>query len=237
MPYLTELHAHTSEVSLCARLTATEVVDRYIDAGYSTLVISNHFNDDTLKKVGATWEEKTEYYINAYRKAVERAGSRLHVLLGMEVRFPENMNDYLIFGLTEDYILSHPYLYELKLREFCDVVHRDGLLVVQAHPFRTGMTVAKPELLDGYEVFNGANTHHSHNQIARLWCRKFGKIPTSGSDFHYSTHETNAGILTDEPIESMEQLCTVLRSGNYAVHCSGQSAEDENMTDFPAKEV
>ena len=50
MPYLTELHAHTSEVSRCAHVDAAGVVDRYLSEGYTSLVISNHFNNFTLDR-------------------------------------------------------------------------------------------------------------------------------------------------------------------------------------------
>ena len=40
----TDLHVHTSEVSLCGHMTAEETLQRYKSAGYDTLVITNHFN-------------------------------------------------------------------------------------------------------------------------------------------------------------------------------------------------
>lgn len=237
MPYLTELHAHTSEVSRCAHVDAAGVVDRYLSEGYTSLVISNHFNNYTLDRTGSDWKTRAEYYLNGWRCAVKHAGERMHVLLGAEIRFPENLNDYLIFGLTEEYLLSHPYLYELNLRDFSELAHADGLLVIQAHPFRNGMTVMPPELLDGYEIFNGHVGHSSRNPITRDWCRMHGKIPTSGSDFHNADFYTDAGILTDEPITDMNRLCAVLRSGDYTLHCSGPLSGQEGLTDFPAKSL
>lgn len=234
MPYLTELHAHTSEVSRCAHMDATGVVDRYLDAGYTTLVISNHFNNFTLDTAGSDWNLRAEYYLRAWRRAKEHAAGRMHILLGMEIRFPENCNDYLVFGLDEQYLLSHPFLYDMNLHDFSETVRADGLLVIQAHPFRSGMTVMRPELLDGYEVFNGAVTHDSRNPIACAWCRLHGKIPTSGSDFHNPDSVIDAGILTDEPVTDMTQLCGILRSGTYTLHCSGPLSGREGMTDFPA---
>lgn len=236
MPYLTELHAHTSEVSRCAHMDAAGVVDRYLDAGYKTLVISNHFNNYTLDTAGSDWNQRAEYFLRAWRRAKEHAAGRMHILLGMEIRFPENCNDYLVFGLDEDYLHTHPFLYDMNLHDFSETVRPDGLLVIQAHPFRNGMTVMRPELLDGYEVFNGAK-HDSRNPIARAWCRAHGKIPTSGSDSHDPDSAIDAGILTDEPVTDMAGLCNILRNGTYTLHCSGPHAEAENLTDFPANEL
>ena len=73
MPYLTELHAHTSEVSRCAHVDAAGVVDRYLSEGYTSLVISNHFNNFTLDRTGSDWKTRVEYYLNGWRCAVKHA--------------------------------------------------------------------------------------------------------------------------------------------------------------------
>lgn len=237
MAYLTELHVHTSEVSQCAHIDAAGVVDRYLAAGYTTLVVTNHFNDYTLDNTGSDWQERAEYYLRGWSRAVEHSAGRMHVLLGMEIRFPENMNDYLVYGLTEAYIRSHPFLYKMNLRDFSDLAHKDGMLIIQAHPFRNGMTVVRPELLDGYEVFNGHVGQKSRNPIAREWCAMNGKIPTSGSDFHDPDSYADAGIITEEPMRTMEQLCGLLRSGKYTLHCAGPIAEKDGVTDFPASRL
>lgn len=237
MSFLTELHAHTSEVSRCATIGAADVADRYIAEGYTTLVIANHFNHDTLDPLGSDWQTVVDHYLSGWRIAAEHAAGKLNVLLGMEIRFPEAYNDYLVFGLTEDYIRSHPFLYDMNIHDFHETAKADGLLVIQAHPFRNGMTVKRPDDVDGYEVFNGHVGHDSRNPIARDWCRRYGKIPTSGSDFHRADFYVDAGILTDTPITGMDQLCNVLRNGTYTVHCAGPLSEQEHMTDFAATDL
>lgn len=234
MAYLTELHAHTSEVSLCAKIDAAGVVDRYLKEGYTTLVIANHFNDYTIDPVSPDWQACATHYLNGWKKAVQHAAGRMNVLLGMEIRFPEAFNDYLIFGMTEEYLRSHPFLYRMSLKEFSAMAHSDGLLIVQAHPFRNGMKVVPPDLVDGYEVFNGHVGHDSRNPIALDWCRRYGKLPTSGSDFHGADFYVDAGILTNEPITDMPQLCRILQSRSYTLHCAGPLSEQEHMTDLAA---
>lgn len=237
MAYLTELHAHTSDVSKCARLDATGVADRYVAEGYTTLVITDHFNHYTLDPLGSDWQTVVDHYLSGYRRVAERAAGRLNVLLGAEIRFPEANNDYLIFGLTEDYLRDHPFLYDLNLHAFHKMAQEDGLLVIQAHPLRNGMTIMRPTEVDGYEVFNGHVGHDSRNPLALELCRRYGKIPTSGSDFHGADFYVDAGILTDAPVTSMEQLCGILRSGTYTVHCAGPLSEQEQMNDFAATEL
>ncbi len=236
MQYKTELHAHSSEVSPCADLTVSEVVDRYVASGYRSIVLTNHYCDYVIDNAGATWTEKIGHYLSAYHLMKEYANGRINVLLGCELRFTENYNDYLIFGLDEDFLKSHPDLHKMTLKSFSELAHENGMLVVQAHPFRNRMTMMDPKFLDGAEVFNAHSGHDSRNDLALMHAKKYGLIPTSGSDFHHPYHETGmAGILTNAPVTSEKQLAALLRTRDYSLICQGPVAERDGMTDMPAK--
>lgn len=233
--YLTELHAHTKESSSCATLSAHEVAERYIAEGYSTVVVTNHYNSYNLDFGGDTWEGQINHHLAGYRAMKEYAKDRLCVLLGSELRFTDGNNDYLVLGLDEEFLISHPNLHLLGLKAFSSMARLHGLLLIQAHPFRNGMTVVRPEYLDGIEVFNGSAEHHSRNNIAKEWAKKYGLLPTSGSDFHIPTHFGCGGIVTTDPIRSNEELLSVLRGGDYTLRCAGPAAERDGMSDMPAK--
>ncbi len=236
--YKTELHLHTSEVSPCAHQTATEIADVYLREGYTTVVVTNHYCDYVMYSAGETWEERFAYFLKGYRAMKEYAGDRLHVLLGAELRFEECGNDYLIFGLTEDFLRDHPDLHKMTLRSFSALAKEHGLLIVQAHPFRNGMKILPTELIDGYEVFNASPGHHSRNDLALLYCKKYQKIPTSGSDFHHEGASIAVGgILTDSPITSMDELVETLCKGDYSLLCSGPSAERDGIVPFAARDL
>lgn len=236
--FLTELHAHTSEVSPCSHQTAEQVADRYLEAGYSTVVVTNHLFEKTwAKQPPMTWDEKVDFYLSGYKKMKDYAGDRMNILLGCELRFTEAINDYLIVGITEEFLRSHPFLFRVTLKEFAPYAREAGFLIVQAHPFRNGITIKDPNDLDGIEIFNGHRKQESRNDIALAWCRRFGKIPTSGSDFHDEDHETAGGILTNDPITSNEELLAVLKSGNYTLRCSGTAAARDGLCDMSAAEA
>ena len=234
MPYYTELHAHTSEVSPCAHLTAAQVADRYLAAGYRTVVVTNHYCDYVMDRAGEDWEDRFRFYLSGYRAMRDYAGSRLCVLPGLELRFTESANDYLVFGADEEFLYEHPNLHLMTLKTFSGLAREHDLLLIQAHPLRNRMQVMQPALLDGYEVFNAHPGHDARNDLARLLCRKYGKIPTSGSDFHDDSSAIGGGLITAEPILSMEQLCEVLRSRSYILHCAGPAALRDGMGDIPA---
>lgn len=235
MQYKTELHAHTREVSPCADLSVEEVTERYIAAGYSTLVLTNHYCDYVMENAGETWEERINHYLSAYHAMKEYAGNRLCILLGCELRFTENQNDYLIYGLTEEFLREHPDLHKMTLKSFSEFSRKSGLLLFQAHPFRNRMTVMPPKYLDGIEVFNGHHGHDSRNQVADLYARRYGLLRCSGSDFHHVSSVESAGILTDEPVTSMDRLVEILKSGECELICSGPAAKLDGMKNMPAK--
>lgn len=236
MQYKTELHAHTAEVSPCAKLKAREVVEAYIEAGYSTLVLTDHFCDYVINNAGATWEKKMDHYLAGYRRAKEYAGDRLNVLLGVEMRFEGSNNDYLMLGMTEEFLYSHPEVHKMKLSRFRPFAIQNDILIIQAHPFRNSLDIVKPELLDGMEVFNGTPNppHDCRNEIANIWAQRFGLIRTSGSDFHGGSYKISGGIITDECVTSMDQLKKILRSEAHTLICEGESAKKEGFSTMPA---
>ena len=214
--FKTELHCHSLEISECARVNNSDIVRKYTEAGYTTLVLSNHFNYGTMKYNKAeSWEDFIDKYVGAYENLKKEAEGKLNILLGAELRFKENVNDYLLFGITKEFLLSIPNVFDLKPESFCKIARENGVLFVQAHPFRNSMTVIRPDFLDGVEIFNGHFGHDSRNDIAELWASKFSLIKTSGTDFHYNDSPANGGILTEEEITSMDQLVSILKSGKY----------------------
>lgn len=213
MTYKTELHAHTSEVSRCAHICGEELVNLYEKAGYSTVVITDHMSKRTFPVVKKRkWDEYVYDYLIGYNAAKKAAEGRLNIILGMEISFYENDNDYLVYGVDEKFLRHHPNMLEMGINKFSDIARRSGLIVVQAHPFRDHMTVIKPGIVEGIEIFNAHPGHDSRNDIARMWAEKYGyKIKTSGSDFHEISHGARGGIVTDFEIKDNTDLLKALR--------------------------
>ena len=219
MTYKTELHLHSSEVSACARSNSKEIVEAYLEAGYTTLVLTNHFSPFSYKCSRydlsyMTPEEKCEYYINGYYALREAAEGKLNVLFGMELYPLSRDCDYLIYGMTEEFLRAHTDLMELPLEQTVALTREAGMILCQAHPFRNNMTVTDPALLDAIETHN-AHTGDFRNEIAELWADKFSLIKLSGSDYHGAHHKAESGIATDFPITTNEELIATLKSGNF----------------------
>ena len=218
MEYKNELHCHCREVSHCADADTALVAKKYLEAGYSTIVLTNHFNQDTIRGWGDdTYEAFVERYLAAADKLREAVAGKIHVLLGMEIRFSNNYNDYLVYGVTPEFLRGHPEMLDLDLGSFRKLVNENGMLLFQAHPFRFGMTTTNPQYLDGIESHNGHPHHNSNNDIAVAWTEKYGLLRCAGSDYHHERDVPTSGVITDHPITNQEELIQMLRSGAFTI--------------------
>jgi hypothetical protein len=215
-----ELHFHTSEVSRCAHVSASESVLRYHELGYQGIVVTDHYHRAFFEESDVLpWSQQVDRFWSGYETAA-RASSNLDliVLPGMEIRFDENNNDYLVYGMDRAFLEAYPRLYEMTLRSFRPLAEEHGLLVFQAHPFRNTMTIMHPYLLDGIEVFNGNVRHDARNDIAALWARKHALRTISGSDFHRYEDAGLAGLDFAGIIRSCRDLVDALSKENYNIY-------------------
>ena len=214
--YTYELHSHTSEVSGCAEVSAAESYRMHEGAGYDGIVITDHFYTDALNgRYGPVWSDRVRGYTTGYRIMKELAREGFTVMFGLEFRFGGSPNDYLVFGITPEMLSAATDLDRSDhdaLRAFADA---NGLLIVQAHPFRGSCAPDAPGFLDGVEVYNGHPWHDSQNDKALAFAEEHGLIQTSGSDFHHPGMLARGGIATDFPIRSERELVEVLKSGDY----------------------
>ena len=221
-----ELHAHTSECDMVAHAKAAELVRLYHAAGYDGMVITDHyfshfytwFADELAGKDHRTvMARRLKGYYEA-RNEGEKLG--FTVLPGAEVRFdssPYGINDFLVYGCDEEFLLTAPRLNELTSLAELNAILPDNACVVLAHPFRVGMTVMDPAPLFGIEAYNGL-TEPCRNAMAEGYAVHFGKPMTSGSDCHHRDHTCKGGIETPRFIRTPRELTDVLRSGEYTLY-------------------
>lgn len=217
--YKTELHAHTSPVSGCSDIEPTNLIEIYKEAGYDSVVIANHFISQTLR--GETVNDKVKWYLEDYYKCCE-AGEKLNlnVILGAELRFTENNNDYLIFGICPEELSDIYELLPYGIDNFYKEYKKENNVIIQAHPFRDGMQSVNPESLDGIEVFNMHPNHNSRIGFAAKYARENNMIATCGSDFHHYGQDSLCALLTKKPLKSSYDVAKVLKSGKYSMSVS-----------------
>ncbi len=216
--YKYEMHCHTDEVSCCGKVSAAELVEAYIEKGYRGIVITDHFSVYTFAaEKGLETKEIIDYYLRGYKAALEAAKGRIEILLGLELRFYNDNNDYLVYGVDEKFLRKNPDIMDMGLENFVKLAHKNGMLVFQAHPFRNNMMVVRPDFIDGYEVYNGNMRHDSRNDITKEWAKKFDKKVVSGSDFHEWEDLARGGVEFYAPIKSSAELIEALKSGKYDI--------------------
>ena len=70
MEYKYEIHSHTKNTSWCGQLDAAELVEKYKDAGYSGIVITDHYSPMTFH-ISEFFNKKKaiDHFLEGYRKA------------------------------------------------------------------------------------------------------------------------------------------------------------------------
>lgn len=216
--YKAEIHAHTSPASGCAELSPDETLKRYSNIGFKAVTLTNHFYYCDRPKDFIVNKFLNDFY--DAQNAAEKYG--IKVILGMEIRFPENCNDYLVYGIEESDV---PHLFDFSKTDyvtFYKEFKNDKNLVIQAHPFRDGMMRQDPGFLDGIEAFNMHPHHNSRIGIANQYAKQHPHlIVTSGSDFHHPNHEGTGGILTKTLPNNSFELAKILKSRDFLLNVGG----------------
>ena len=215
-----DLHVHSSELSPCGKLTLEETISLYQKTDYDAIVITNHFSNSLREFYSSKGiEDYISYYFEYRERAVETGRKKgFLVLPGCEFQFKENCNDYLVFGLTQEHFKIKPDLFDMTPETFSEFANENGILFYQAHPFRNRMSVINPEYLFGIEAFNGHPRHDSRNDIAEQWAEKYELRKIAGSDCHRTEDVGTAGIITDHPVKTIEELIHVLKNGLYTLY-------------------
>ena len=148
----------------------------------------------------------------------------MRVFLGAEYRFLESKNDYLIYGIDENFLRSTYSLSSLTLETFYKEFHSDDLLIIEAHPFREscGCSPVSPDFIDGIEIMNTHPLKMSQNALAAKYAKDNGiSIVTVGGDLHNNAHIGLSSLRTRVLPKDEKELVKVLRSRDYIFEIGG----------------
>ena len=214
--FQTELHAHTSPASSCSQVSPEEMAETYKKLGYDAVTIANHF---VYEYQGLSKNEVIDRFFDNFERAEKRGKEiGIRVLLAAEIRFSENENDYLIYGVTRKMLEEIYDLLPYGIENFRKVYKMPDRVFLQAHPFREDMELVSPAILDGIEVFNMHPNHNSKVGIASVYAKEQNfSIITAGSDFHHPNrgHEGVSAIRTKHLPKDGFDIAKILRSGDY----------------------
>lgn len=220
MPYLYETHLHTCQGSKCGTSTGKEHAQFYKEIGYQGIIVTDHFfGGNTAVPQELPWRDRVEMFCSGYEDAL-REGQKigLDVFFGWEQNY--EMDEYLIYGLSKEWLLEHPEMEHWTRAQQLSEVHRYGGCVVQAHPFRDRGYIPRillgKRFCDGIETAN-AGQHPYNDYPARKYGRENNLPMIAGSDNHHSGHpkwtaETVMGIQLDRRLESIHDLVRIIRN-------------------------
>lgn len=210
-PYKTELHAHTKPCSPCSEIPAAQVIRNYADLGCHSVVITNHLTPHLC--LGENAPLTSEQYLADYYEALAE-GQRLgvSVILGAELRFLENDNDYLIFGIDPQEIEALISLIPVGIRDFYRQFKNERNLIIQAHPFRKGCEPAPADSIDGIEVMNLHPGHNSRVAVAAKYAAERGLLVTGGTDYHHPNHQGMCLLRTPTLLKDSYDVANAIRS-------------------------
>ena len=219
--YKYESHLHTQETSLCGHVAAAEQVKTYKALGYTGICVTDHLHSTYLNSLDCRddWKACIDRWLTGYRAAKE-AGDQcgLEVILGIELRFPENESDYLIYGVDEQWIYDHPFIDRMDHQSFFDTYGKE-VLIIHAHPYRHCDEVFYT-CVHGLEIANCNPRHPSRNELALKLAQENPHLyRTVGSDAHRIGDEGRAAVCFDQVIHDSFAYKAAIESGNYSLWC------------------
>jgi hypothetical protein len=215
--FIYETHLHTSEVSGCSDCTAAEQVRAYKTRGYTGIIVTNHFHSGQSYAVrGLPWEDTISFNAYGYQLAKKEGEKRgLDVFCGFE--YHTGGSDFLVYGIPYELLLKHPETGGMPLERFSAFVREHGGYIAQAHPFREASWIpnpfpAKPEFLDGIEVYN-STMPDDVNKKAAAFAELHGLPAQSGSDSHRKNIPFASGIKLAKRADSIYDIINAIKSG------------------------
>ena len=222
MAYLYETHLHTREGSSCGVSSGREYIRKYLDLGYTGVIITDHFyNGNCRASRKLPWEKWVHEACRGYESAREEGARRgLDVFFGWEESF--DGDDYLIYGLDKEWLLEHPEAAHWTRQEQFEEVKRYGGCVVHAHPFRHCFYIMRihlfPDLVDAVEAANSGN-EQSCDALALAYANRSNVPVTGGSDIHYAGDirpNTVFGVYLDKKMESISDYVSAIKNNTIS---------------------
>ena len=219
--FKTEAHMHTYPVSSCSKLSPVEQVRLFKEAGYDTIIISDHFSPHHFKKLGEhlTFAEKVDKLCDAYLEA-KAEGDRIGLTVLFSVELSFHKNHYLLYGVTREFLKLREDIFDIDIDELYAHLKAHGVTIIQAHSHRAEKCVPHPHHVDGFEI-NCRLRKDNYNERTMQVAKEYGLPLTIGSDCHRPEDVGASATLSEEKIESIEQYLELMRTGKLILSIGG----------------
>ena len=216
--YLYETHLHTSEASACSIRTGAEQARIYNDAGYTGIIVTDHFfNGNTAIPSNMPWDKRIDMFCKGYENAKEEGDKiGLSVFFGWEANYKGT--EFLIYGLDHEWLKNHPEMINWSIEEQYYYIHEAGGFVVHAHPFRKRAYIKEirlfPDFVDAVEAYNVGNDSSDFDKKAAAYARKHNLPEFAGTDSHGFEQKYNA-MGFEKRLNNIEDFISSVKSREY----------------------
>jgi predicted metal-dependent phosphoesterase TrpH len=183
------------------------------------MVVTDHFyHGNTAINRRLPWDMFIDEYCEGYYRA-KREGDKhgFTVLFGFEQKFMDGTDEYLVLGISPEWLKYHPEIRDMKRAQFFKVIREAGGFIIQAHPFRVRYYVSNIKLaldnVDAIEVMILGDADHISRQSYE-YAKNLGLPMTAGTDNHSIIERFEvAGVALERKISTVEELIEEIRSG------------------------
>ena len=199
MPFLVDMHMHTTRYSRCSRIDASKLIGRAVQAGLDAIVITEHHHQ---------WsKEETEALV------AESGHPGFLVMAAFE--YTSSMGDILIYGVPDKAVKD--FTPGWSPEKAARLAQRYGAACVAAHPTRSGMSfderiAALP--LAALEIAS-VNLKPHEQRMARKLAENLKKPMVACSDAHDLRAVGQYATAFDGLVLGMKDLQAALLGGRF----------------------
>ena len=201
-------HVHSSGISGCSQVTCEQIIDEKMRLGYDGVILTNHCQ---------AWYYPPDKHIEFMEKMIaefqqgkiyaDKKGFRFY--LGIEVSLCEpHYADWLLYGVTEEFLRNSSCLYTLTQKELFDYCQQYGVVMIQAHPYR--QSPCEPLYMHGVEI-NCSDGDLDKVALVEAFAREYDLLVTCGTDYHSVARTFHGGIYIPDTCECASDIAQWLR--------------------------
>lgn len=214
-----DMHVHSKGISLCSLASCEEIIEHKLQLGYDGAVLTNHCQAHYYP--AELHAEYIERVIEEFERGLGYARKRnFRFYLGLEVTLSKPFySDWLLYGVTEEILRRSPCFYQLTQKELFTFCEENGVVLVQAHPYRgnrsycSDMHPGDPAYLHGLEINCTPGDLETAERIVEF-CEREGKIVTCGTDYHHLDRTYFGGTYLPSAIETARDIGEYLKKTN-----------------------
>lgn len=202
-------HVHSKGISTCSKISCEELVDKKMRLGFDGVILVNHcqawYYPETEHK---HYVERVIEEFHRGKAYAEKKGFRFY--LGLEVTLTDpHYADWLLYGVTEEFLRSSPCLYNLTQKEMYELCEEWGIVLVQAHPYR--QSPCDPKYMHGVEI-NCSHVDLDKAPLVEAFAKEHDLLITCGTDDHHLDNEYKGGIFVPASCHTAADIAKYFRT-------------------------